>query len=175
MNRSKKVAYLPFGTPIHGKHPYSEYAHLAAANRDFALEITTSVIPPEINPKAEPDDALLSPTSRKKAAAALNGLQSSGELKPCARSDCKEVSRKITDAQEKNQNERELILRESKRLVAELEQIDQVIQMTDSEQKQYVLENSQIEKNLSQLGEALKALEKTKQEQQQERDELNNK
>mmetsp|Transcript_36104 Transcript_36104/g.36782 ORF Transcript_36104/g.36782 Transcript_36104/m.36782 type:complete len:499 (-) Transcript_36104:130-1626(-) len=167
----RKKVYLPFGTPIHGKHPYSEYAHLSGENRDFAVQITTPQVPRD--PKFLFDIApTVAPTKKIVAKEQPIG---DGTAKPCIRPECKEVIRKIGEAQDRNMRERDHILAESKRLLTELDQSEQILSMIETEQKQLTLDSSQLEKTLAQIGESFKNLEEQKREQQQERDELNNK
>ena len=91
------------------------------------------------------------------------------------RPECKDVISAIIVSQEKNRKERERITAESKHLISEIQQVEQLCALTDSEQKLCISEGAQLEKNLIQLGARKDTLERTKQEQAKERDELNNK
>jgi len=195
----------PFGTPFHGKHAYSEFAHLTAQNKDFAMHINnegstekdmlstihsnfSDVSEPKSKPgklpkssdkdkRKDKDESRkekdLPPSLMKKML--VSDLQSEEGLKPCMRPECKDVISAIIVSQEKNRKERERITAESKHLISEIQQVEQLCALTDSEQKLCISEGAQLEKNLIQLGARKDTLERTKQEQAKERDELNNK
>lgn len=166
-----KKKYLPFGTPIHGKHPFSEYAHLSMENRQYAVEIATPA--PPRDPKFAIE--LPPPTVQTKKVNTIDKPEVDSANKPCARPECKEVVRKIAEQQEKNMRERDHILGESKKLLEELEQTEQLLVMAEGEQTQLAKESIYLDKSLAQVGQSLDSLEIRKHEQQQERDELVNK
>lgn len=174
MTEKKPKKYLAFGTANH-KLAYSEMVHLTPENRSFAIQMAASDTSKDIKPVEDEDDAPASPKHKIKSIGSSAVSESGEKIKPCMRPDCKDVIRKISDFQERNSLERDRILKEMKKLIAELEQTEQFILLTEGEQKQLTLENNQIEKTYLQLGEKLKGLEKKTIEQHQERDELNNK
>ena len=166
----------PFGTPQHGKHPYSEFAHLSVSNKAFALQIASSgedqqfFMPPILKETNKPTT---SPSIKKLFVPDMP--QAEEGVKPCMRPECKEVMRAILESQERNRREREGILEESKALVAEIQQTEQLILLAESEGKVCLAEGAQIEKSLAQLEGIKDELERQKHEQAKERDELNNK
>lgn len=174
MAEKKPKKYLAFGTANH-KLAYSEMVHLTPENRSFAIQMASSDTSKDIKPVEDEEDVPASPKHKIKTLGSSSINESGEKIKPCMRPDCKDVIRKIADSQERNSIERDKILKEMKKLIAELEQTEQFILLTEGEQKQLTLENNQIEKTYLKLGEKLKTLEKKIIEHHQERDELNNK
>ena len=152
----------PFGTPTHGKHAYSEFSHLNHSNKDFALQVTSSVSSKTSLPVIETKslDSTISNKFLKNA---------------CMRAECKEISGLLSQAMEKNKHEKENIFNESKVLLLELARLEQLIQISEKEEKIFNIENNRLEKTVNRLEYDLKTLEKRKLEQQHDRDQLNNK
>lgn len=172
-DNDKRNSYRPFGTSEH-KPAFSEYAHLSATNRDFVLKIHESDPARNItSPSHLPDQS--DKNHHSSIAKKAGGAPQAEALKPCLRPDCKQVIVDIKRTQEKNQQDREFILKESKRLVVELERVQTSIEQSESDHKQFTQDSSHVEGVLFELNEALSRLERLKAEQEKEKEELNNK
>ncbi len=198
----KKVAkkkHYPFGTPSHLHPPFSEFAHLPAATRNFAIALATAtdVKPEVIEEPPSPSQQrrrLPSPQKKKKKKSKNKDgaeddeedeeddeeeeddiLSSASGLQPCTKIPCQMVIRSIADLQYKNQIERLDIEDEFDRLTVELRQTEQEIAQSESRLDKLTDIGNQLEIKLNQIMSKVESLEKNKENLQTERTDINTK
>lgn len=193
----KKVAkkkHYPFGTPSHLHPPFSEFAHLPAATRNFAIALATATdVKPEVIEEAPPSPSqqrrrLPSPQKKKKKSKGEDDeedeeddeeeddiLSSASGLQPCTKIPCQMVIRSIADLQYKNQIERLDIEDEFDRLTVDLRQTEEEITQSESRLDKLTDIGNQLEIKLNQIMSKVESLEKNKENLQTERTDINTK
>ncbi len=192
--KAAKKKHYPFGTPSHLHPPFSEFAHLPAATRSFAIALATATdVKPEVIEEAPPSPSqqrrrLPSPQKKKKKSKGEDDeedeeddeeeddiLSSASGLQPCTKIPCQMVIRSIADLQYKNQIERLDIEDEFDRLTVELRQTEQEIAQSESRLDKLTDIGNQLEIKLNQIMSKVESLEKNKENLQTERTDINTK
>lgn len=184
--QNKKKSY-PFGTPDHGKIPFSNIAHLTPNNLQFAIQLASSNGPHEdqklnsnqisekktINHKKLP---VISVSNDTELLNSIEGLSESDKgLVPCTRQDCKEVIISIIEIQAKNQIERDEIVQECEKMIQLHQQLEEECAVIEADNKRMILEGNILELRMKTLSSKLAKCDATKAALDHERDELNSK
>ena len=184
-SKKGKKKYYPFGTPNHTSQAFSTFAHLKNQHtQEFAAQLAYSsttyeaIEIAEVKPKKVAKRAT-SKTATSTAAAIVENpiaaIPDTEGLEPCTKIPCQLVLRAMADIQFRNEVERDEIEDEYERLLQELVVSEQ--EMAAAEAKMVLLNDvgSQLEQKHDQLVEKVTTLERTKDSQDSERNDINNK
>lgn len=185
LTKSRKK-YYPFGTPNHGKVPFSDVAHLSPTNIQFVVHLTSDhndnqdtnqVTNLEKSNRLNNSKKMTSlPSADVGDLASLSGIPESEKgIAPCTRNDCKEVILSIIDIQKKNQLERDEIVHECEKMIALHQQLEEEAEMIESENKRSITEGNILELRMKTLQNRLIKSQTAKATLDHERDELNSK
>lgn len=183
-SRTSKKKYYPFGTPNHGKVPFSDVAHLSPTNIQFVVHLTgdqnkTHDITEGNN--LEKSNRLNNSTKKLilpeiSDLSSIEGLPESEKgIAPCTRNDCKEIIMSILDIQKKNQIERDEIVHECEKMIALHQQLEEEAGMIEAENKRSITEGNILELRMKTLHNRLIKSQNAKATLDHERDELNSK
>lgn len=181
--RVGKKKYYPFGTPSHLHHAYSEFAHIAVDNRDFAIQLATATgIKAEVVVEEKPKKARRVPIAKKKAAPAVGEEESVGsatvdepEEAACTKIACVMIMRALNDMEYRNEVERLDLEDEYEHHVAELRVAEQDLAVAEGRLDKVNDIGNQLEMSADQMILKVETLEKTKEALKVEHNEINSK
>lgn len=186
---SRKVAkkkHYPFGTPSHLRHPFSEFSHLQNNTRDFALDLATAtdVHAEVIVEEPKKRRPLPSPQKLKAKKAAesddldqesLGSQTEASDMQPCTKLPCQLVIRAIGDLEYKNEVERLDLEDEYEKWVNELKFAEQDVKQSEVKVDKLNDIGNQLEIKLTQIMTKVEQLEKSKENLNNERSDINSK
>lgn len=179
---SPKKTY-PFGTPDHGKYPFSSFSHLGGDNINFVKTLganfkpTTAVVVVEGEEDKEKKEQRRRAKKSKKPPPVdlIPGLDlpeaEKGQL-PCNRPECREVIVSILETTRKNQEERDQIVEECERMIQLQQQLEEETLAIENLNKTNVMEYNILEGQLMNLEKICQMKEAAKHNFDSEKDEL---
>jgi hypothetical protein len=175
--------YYPFGTPNHGKVPFSDVAHLSPQNIQFVVHLASDTDKKLQQSSQEKFSSSRTLNSMKKMPSLvgddLSGIEGMPEsekgIAPCARADCKEVIMSIIEIQNKNQVERDEIVQECEKMIQMHQQLEEEAALIESDNKRMITEGNILELRMKTLHNRLVKCQTTKSNLDHDRDELNSK
>ncbi|RYH06246.1 hypothetical protein EON65_43090, partial [archaeon] len=179
--RVAKKKHYPFGTPSHLHHPYSQYAHISVTDRSFALELATATdIKPEVI-EEKPKKKRSVPIKKKPKETdedqtiGSDGQSAQNYDEPCTKIACQIVVRTLADLEFKNQVERMDLEDEYERYLDDLRIAEQDVRSTEVRLDKITEIGNSLEISVTQLLGKVEGLEKTKENLQAERNDINTK
>lgn len=200
-----KKVNQPFGSPNHSKHAYSEFSHLTADIKSFAVNL--ALTKEHVTEETEDAEVVELPKRRRTASRSSNrpkpvastssaagkkpkksgdgdSVTEDGEeekdqedegYQPCTMIPCMKVVQAIADLQMKNENERLDLEDDAERLTLELQQTHQEVLAAEGRLMKLNETGDQLEMNLTQIMNMVEALEKKNATLVDERGEINSK
>ena len=180
--QSPKKVY-PFGTPDHGKYPFSSFSHLGSDNISFVKTLGASFKPPapviETDEEKERKERQRARKSKKvPAVEQIPGLDLPEAEKgqaPCTRPDCKEVISNILATSRRNQEERDQIVEDCERMILLQQQLEEDTAAIEILNKNNIVEYNILEGQLLNLEKKCQVKEAEKLQFDAEKDELGTK
>jgi hypothetical protein len=175
---SPKKTYA-FGTPDHGKYPFSSFSHMSGDNIRFAKTLGTSFKPPsqaeEDKDKERKERRRVKKPKKPPPVDIIPGLDlpeaEKGQL-PCRRPECLETIANILETSRKNQEERDQIVGDCERMIQLQQQLEEETMAIESQNKSNVMEYNILEGQLLNLEKKCQMKEAAKLEFDAEKDEL---
>lgn len=174
---SPKKTY-PFGTPDHGKFPFSSFSHLGCDNISFAKTLGASFNPPQvvdIEEKEKKERRRVKKAKKPPPADLIPGLDlpevEKGQL-PCRRPECLDVIANILETSRKNQEERDQIVGDCQRMIQLQHELEEETAAIESVNKDNTIEYNILEGQLLNLEKKCRMKEAAKLEFDAEKDEL---
>jgi hypothetical protein len=181
---SPKKTYA-FGTPDHGKFPFSSFSHLGSDNISFAKTLATSFKPAakvvdvegegEGEEKEKRERKPVKKNKKPQPVDLIPGLELPEVEKgqpPCTRAECKDVITDILETSRKNQEERDQIVSDCERMIQLQQQLEEETIAIESLNKSNVMEYNILEGQLMNLEKKCQSKEAAKHEFDAEKDEL---
>ena len=167
-----------FGTPDHGKYPFSSFSHLGCDNINFAKTLgTTFKAPTQAEGEEEEKKKRRKAKSKKKPPPVdqIPGLDlpeaEKGQL-PCNRPECRELITNILVTSQKNQEERDEIVENCEQMIQLQQQLEVETMAIESLNKSNVMEYNILEGQLMNLEKKCQLKERAKHDFDSEKDEL---
>lgn len=166
--------FYAFGTPNHGKTPFSDFCHLDNVNRSFAVQLTHSEkdLPVVIRHERPKPSTAVKPLPEE-VAAALPEVKKG--VPPCVRPDCKEIVNQIIEIVASNQVERNEILYQCEKSISLVQQLDEETSFTENDNKRLLADGNMLEIKYNKILSLLNKQEQVKSTLDAEKDELNSK
>lgn len=174
---SPKKTYA-FGTPDHGKYPFSSFSHLGCDNINFVKTLGASFKAPTQAEGEQEEKKRRSRAKNKKKPPPVDQIPGldlpepeKGQL-PCTRPECREVIAKIVEISRKNQEERDEIVEDCQRMIRLQQELELETMAIESLNKNSVMEYNILEGQLRNLEKKCQMKEAAKLEFDAEKDEL---
>jgi hypothetical protein len=184
VTKKGKKKYYPFGTPNHKTQAYSQFAHIKDPQTQiFATKLSAPTKTFEAVEPVEPERIKRAPTKKSPSKASTTApaenpaasIPDAEGLEPCTKIPCQLVLRAMADILYRNEVERDEIEDDYDRMTQELEEAEQEMRVAEQKLLQLNDVSNQLETRYKQLADKVEQLEKTKDAQNAESSEINNK
>jgi hypothetical protein len=170
---SPKKTYA-FGTPDHGKFPFSSFSHLGSESISFAKTLAANAKPRSQVVEGEGEDKEKELKERrpvkktKKKAPPVDQIpgldlpEAEKGQPPCSRIECKDVIADILETSRKNQEERDQIVEDCQRMIMLQQELEEETMAIESLNKSNIMEYNILEGQLMNLEKKCQAKEAAK-------------